>query len=271
VPVANNADARKGADPPYQMEAVKNLLSDNCHCVITGGAGSIGLATARLLRANGARVFLVDRDAAALAAVAEDGMGWCAADVSSAEDTARYVAQACALFGPIDVLFANAGIAGVVSPVAHYPDDVFDEVMAVSVRGSFLAAKHAVPVMRDGGSIIFMSSVMGLTADPGVAAYATAKHAVVGLMRVLAKELAPRGIRVNSIHPGPVDNRFQSEIEAALTPILGVDGTEFLNRAIPLGRHARAEEIAQTVLYLASAMSSFVTGATLPVDGGMAV
>ncbi len=251
-------------------------LMENRHCLITGGAGSIGLATARLLHMHGARVFLVDRDAEKLATATagfapETQIGWCAADVSSAQDTARYVAQACGQFGPIDSLFANAGIAGVVSPVEHYPDDVFDDVLAVSVKGSFLAAKHAVPRMRDGGSIILMSSIMGLTADPGVAAYATAKHAVVGLMRVLAKELAPRRIRVNSLHPGPVDNRFQSAIEAALTPILGVDGTEFLNRAIPLGRHAREDEIAQSVLYLASAQSSFVTGITLAVDGGMAI
>ncbi len=243
-------------------------------CLITGGAGSIGQAAAAALLAQGARVMLVDRDEAALAAAAAalgGDVATMAADVTRGHDAARYVAATVDKFGKIDMLFANAGIAGVVSPVEAYPEDVFDNVMAVSVRGAFLAAKYAVPAMQNGGSIIIMSSVMGLTADPGVAAYATAKHAVVGLMRVLAKELAPRGIRVNTIHPGPVDNGFQAQIERALDGVLGGDATAFLNGAIPLGRHARAAEIARAVLFLASDMSSFVTGTTLAVDGGMSV
>jgi NAD(P)-dependent dehydrogenase (short-subunit alcohol dehydrogenase family) len=243
-------------------------------CLITGGAGSIGQAAAAALLAQGARVMLVDRDGAMLesAATALGGdTATMAADVTRGEDAARYVAATVEKFGKIDMLFANAGIAGVVSPVHAYPENVFDAVMAVSVRGAFLAAKYAVPAMNDGGSIVIMSSVMGLTADPGVAAYATAKHAVVGLMRVLAKELAPRGIRVNTIHPGPVDNGFQAQIERALDGVLGGDATAFLNGAIPLGRHARAAEIARAVLFLASDMSSFVTGTTLAVDGGMSV
>jgi len=241
-------------------------------CLITGGAGSIGRAAAAAFLAQGARVMLVDRDAAALAAVAaEIGADYVAADVTRGDEAARYVAETVARLGPIDVVFANAGVFGVVSPVQDYPEEVFDQVLAVSVRGAFLAAKHAVPQMRNGGAIIIMSSVMGLTADPGVAAYATAKHAVVGLMRVLAKELAPRRIRVNTIHPGPVDNGFQARIERDLDGILGGDATAFLNGAIPLGRHADAAEIARAVLFLASGMSSFVTGTTLAVDGGMSV
>jgi len=244
------------------------------NCLITGGAGSIGRAAADTLLAQGGRVMLVDWDEAALqeaAAALGEGAHYVAADVTRGAEAARYVAAAAARLGPIDVLFANAGLFGVVSPVESYPEDVFDEVMAVCVRGAYLAAKHAVPEMRDGGSIIIMSSVMGLTADPGVAAYATAKHAVVGLMRVLAKELAPRGIRVNTIHPGPVDNGFQTRIERDLDAVLGGDATAFLNAAIPLGRHAQAAEIARAVLFLASPMSSFVTGTTMAVDGGMSI
>ncbi len=248
-----------------------NLLAGR-NCLITGGAGSIGRAAASMFLAQGARVILVDRDEAALAAAADAlGADYVAADVTRGDEAARYVAAAKARLGPIDVVFANAGVYGVVSAVQDYPEDVFDEVMAVSVRGAFLTAKFAVPAMRDGGSIIVMSSVMGLTADPGVAAYATAKHAVVGLMRVLAKELAPRGIRVNTIHPGPVDNGFQTRIERELDGILGGDATAFLNGAIPLGRHAGADEVARAVLFLASDMSSFVTGTTMAVDGGMSV
>ncbi len=243
-------------------------------CLITGGAGSIGIATAAVFLAQGARVMLVDRDEAALrAAVAALGgdVAAVAADVTQTADAARYVAKTQQKFGAIDVLFANAGIFGVVSPVEVYPEDVFDAVMAVSVRGAFLSAKHVLPKMRDGGSIIIMSSIMGLTADPGVAAYATAKHAVVGLMRVLAKEAAGRRIRVNTIHPGPVENGFQGKIEAELSGILQTDATAFLDGVIPLKRHAKPAEIAQSVLYLASDMSSFVTGTTMQVDGGMGI
>lgn len=249
---------------------------ENKTCVVTGGAGSIGSATARLFLDEGARVLLVDRDAGALERVAArlNGGGrvaWAAADVSDAVQTAAYVEEAVRTFGPIDALFSNAGNFGVVRPIADYPDDVFDAVMAVHVRGAYLAAKHAVPHMRDGGAIVITSSVAGVRGDAGVYAYITAKHAQVGLMRCLAKELAPRGIRVNTIHPGPLDNSFQLAVEEGLGSALGVDGTEFFNRLIPLGRHGTAQEIARSVLYLASDESSFTTGTTLMVDGGMSV
>jgi len=257
-----------------RVETPETNLMRGKTALITGGAGSIGRATAARLLAHGARVMLVDRDQAALAAATAalgENAAYCVADVTSGAAAARYVEAAVSQFGKIDVLFANAGIFGVVSPVAQYPEDVFDNVIAVSVRGAFLAAKYAVPHMNDGGAIIIMSSIMGLTADPGVAAYATAKHAVVGLMRVLAKELAPRGIRVNTIHPGPVDNEFQGRIETELSGILQTDATAFLNQAIPLQRHAKPREIADAVLFLASDMSGFVTGTTLAVDGGMGI
>jgi NAD(P)-dependent dehydrogenase (short-subunit alcohol dehydrogenase family) len=244
-------------------------------CVVTGGAGSLGYAAAQVFLAEGARVLLVDVDAGRLeqaaAALASDDLDVIAADVSSAEATAAYIGKAVRRFGPIDVLFSNAGNFGVVGPIADYPDQVFDDVLAVHVRGAYLAAKHAVPHMNDGGSIIFTSSVAGMRGDAGVYAYITAKHAQVGLMRCLAKELAPRRIRVNTIHPGPIDNAFQLAVEGGLGNALGVDGTAFFNAMIPLGRHGTAEEIARSVLYLASSDSSFTTGSTLMVDGGMSV
>ena len=116
-------------------------------------------------------------------------------------------------FGRLDVAFANAGIFGTVAPVADYPVDVFERVIAVNVIGCFLVAKHALAVMERGGSLVINSSVVGLTSDAGISAYATSKHAVVGLMRTAAKEMAPQGIRVNSLHPGPTDNAFQHAIE----------------------------------------------------------
>ncbi len=243
-------------------------------CIVTGGAGSLGLEAARLFLAEGASVMLVDLREADLAraAAALDGgdrVATCAADVSRAQDAARYVAQTVERFGGIDVLFSNAGNFGTVAPIADYPVETFDAVYAVHVRGAFLAAQHAVPHMRDGGSIVITSSVAATRGDPGVYAYITAKHAQVGLMRCLAKELAPRRIRVNTIHPGPLDNAFQLRVEEGLGREIGGDGTEFFNRMIPLGRHGTAEEVARSVLYLASDQSSFTTGCMLMVDGGM--
>jgi NAD(P)-dependent dehydrogenase (short-subunit alcohol dehydrogenase family) len=242
-------------------------------CIITGGAGSVGSATARLFLAEGARLMLVDRSAEDLGRVAaaldHPHVATFAADVTRAEQVAGYVAATVKRFGAIDVMFSNAGNFGTVAPIAEYPEDVFDAVYAVHVRGAFLAAKYAVPQMKDGGSIVITSSVAAVRGDPGVYAYITAKHAQVGLMRCLAKELAPRGIRVNTIHPGPIDNAFQLNVEKGLTQAIGRDGTEFFNDIIPMHRHGTADEIARSVLFLASDQSSFTTGAMLMSDGGM--
>ena len=244
-------------------------------CVVTGAAGSLGLASVHLFAQEGARVMLVDHDrdalAAALKALPEGRATAMLADVSSAKDTAAYVSATVARWGPIDVLFSNAGVSGVIRPVADYPEDVFDQVMAVNLKGSFLACKHALPQMRDGGSIVMTSSVVGVTSDPGIAAYAASKHALIGLMRTVAKEVAPRRIRVNVVAPGPIDNGFQREVESGLSRALGTDAGKFLDSVIPLGRHAKAEEVARTVLFLASEQSAFTTGTVLMADGGMHV
>ena len=243
-------------------------------CVITGGAGSIGAASAKLLVEEGAKVLLVDLQEAALKkTAAEIGGGetvvWCTADVTKSDQVKNAIAAAVSRFGKIDLLFSNAGNFGVVAPIADYPEDIFDSVIAVHVKGAFLFAKHALPQMNDGGSIIITSSVAGVRGDPGVCAYITAKHAQIGLMRVLAKEAAPRNIRVNTLHPGPVDNDFQLNVEKRLGAAIGRDGTQFFNEIIPLHRHVRADEVARSVLFLASAASSFTTGSLLMVDGGL--
>lgn len=244
-------------------------------CIVTGAAGSLGLAGTAAFLAEGAKVLLVDRGEASLAEAAkslaahEGRFALCAADVSDAAATKEYVAAATDHFGRIDVLFSNAGIAGIVAPIAHYPDELFDQVMAVNVRASFLAIKYAQPHMNDGGSIIVTSSVVGVTSDPGICAYATSKHAVIGLVRTAAKELAARKIRVNALAPGPIDNAFQKSIENGITQATGRDGTELLDSAIPLHRHASAEEVARMALFLASDDSSYSTGSVFMADGGM--
>ncbi|HML07926.1 MAG TPA: SDR family NAD(P)-dependent oxidoreductase [Xanthobacteraceae bacterium] len=242
-------------------------------CLITGGAGSIGIASGKLLNAEGAKVMLVDLNDAALkkaaASVGGGDVAWATADVTKSDEVKAAVASTVNRFGKIDVLFSNAGNFGAVALIADYPEDVFDAVLAVHVKGAFLCAKHAVPHMNDGGSIIITSSIVGVKGDPGVYGYITAKHAQVGLMRVLAKELAGRNIRVNTLHPGPVENEFQLQVEKNLSAILGRDATQFFNDVIPLRRHVRAEEVARSVLYLASDASSFTTGSLLMVDGGL--
>jgi NAD(P)-dependent dehydrogenase (short-subunit alcohol dehydrogenase family) len=240
---------------------------------ITGGAGSIGLASAHALADAGANVFLADLDQAALdAALAElpaERSAGIVADVTDSDAVAAAVTAAAGRFGELDVVFANAGIFGVIAPVTEYPQDVFERVMAVNVLGPFLVAKHALPKMRRGGSLIINSSVVGLTSDPGIAAYATSKHALVGLMRTLAKEMAPAGIRVNTIHPGPTDNSFQHKIEVAAIGASEADSAAAFEQMIPLARHATAAEIGAVVAFLASDGAGFMTGATVAVDGGM--
>lgn len=247
-------------------------------CLITGGAGSLGLAAARLLHSHGAKLVLVDLDLAALDAACADAFGeqaadilCVAADVTQEDQVSRAVTSAVDRFGALDVVISNAGTFGTVAPIEDYPLEVFDSVMAVHVRGAFLLAKYAVPHMRSGGSIVMTSSVAATRGDPGVYAYITAKHALTGLMRVLAKDLAPRGIRVNAIAPGPISNGFQQNVEDGLGAEIGRDGTEFFNEMIPMGRHGTAEEIAASMLYLASAQSAFTTGHVLMADGGMSV
>jgi NAD(P)-dependent dehydrogenase (short-subunit alcohol dehydrogenase family) len=249
-------------------------LLDHKVCVITGGAGSLGLASAKQFVREGAKVMLVDlKDADVDRAKQElnspnvDGV---AADVSKADATRHYVDRAVAKFGKIDVLFSNAGNQGPITPTVDYPEDVFDAVIAVHVRGTFLACKYGVPQMNDGGSVIITSSVVGAMGAPGACAYVAAKHALVGLMRTLAKETAKRGIRVNTLHPGPIDNEFQARIDAGIGKLAGgQDGRKILDAAIPLGRHAFPDEIARSALYLASNLSSFVTGSMVMADGGL--
>jgi NAD(P)-dependent dehydrogenase (short-subunit alcohol dehydrogenase family) len=241
--------------------------------LITGGESGIGLACARLFVAEGARVHLAglmkDRLEAAAAELGPDAVSWSVTDVTEEDQVVAALEQAVARFGRLDVLFSNAGISGDIAPIVEYPTDVFRRVLDVHVLGAFLLLKHGLPYLSEGGSVIINSSVVGLTSDAGICAYATAKHAQVGLMRTAAKEMAGRGIRVNTVHPGPTDTDFQRAIETTATGAAPDVAARLFDARIPLGRHATPEEIARSVLYLASPDSSFVTGSTLTADGGM--
>ena len=243
--------------------------------LITGGAGSIGLETARAFLDEGAQVMIVDITEEGLARVtaelSSDALAYRACDVTSEQQVRDAVLATVERFRRLDVVFANAGTFGVVAPVAEYPLDVFERVMAVNVTGSFLVAKHALAAMQPGGSLIVNSSVVGLTSDRGIAAYATSKHALVGLVRTAAKEVAERGIRVNSLHPGPTDNEFQHAIEVEAVGASREESARAFEQMIPLARHAAPEEIAAAVVFLASDESAFMTGAALAIDGGLSI
>ena len=251
-------------------------IMDKKVCIVTGGAGSLGLASAKLMLEQGAKVMLVDYSEEPMnKALNELGSSTsilsAVADVSDAEQTRDYIDRTVSRWGNIDVIFSNAGLSGMHSPIVDYPEDDFDRVMAVNVRASFLACKYGLPKMNDNGSIIMTSSIMGVTAGPGICAYVTSKHALIGLMRTTALEAAPRKIRVNAICPGPVNNVFQNNIEKEASEMIGADATEMINSMIPLKRHAEPDEIARTVLFLASGQSSFSTGSVFMADGGMNV
>lgn len=242
-------------------------------CIVTGAAGSIGAETARLMVAEGAKVMLVDRTADRLKAVAAklgaDRTATAVADVANAEQVRAFVDATVARFGPIDVLFSNAGNDGPLIPTVDYPEDIFDQIIATHVRGGFLVCKYTLPKMKDGGSVIITSSITGVKGVAGNCSYVAAKHALMGLMRCLAKEMAPRGIRVNTVNPGPIDNEFMRTAERSMSKMLGRDAGAMFDQLIPLGRHGRVEEVARAVIFLASDQSSFTTGSALMVDGAL--
>jgi len=243
--------------------------------IITGGAGGIGLETARLFLDEGVKgILLVDLDEKKLKDAAKqlesDKVFYFSADVSRNEDVKAYTDKAIQEFGQIDVLFLNAGIEGVVKPLTEYPEEIYDNVLAVNVKSTWLGMKHAFPHMKQkGGSIIITSSVAGLQGTPNVLAYVTSKHAVIGTMKVGALEGAEHNIRVNSIHPSPVDNRMMRSLEEGFAPGEAEEAKKNFEQMIPLGRYANNKEIASLALFLASDDSKFITGSTYAIDGGL--
>jgi meso-butanediol dehydrogenase/(S,S)-butanediol dehydrogenase/diacetyl reductase len=247
------------------MKSLENKVA-----IVTGGAGGIGRATAERFLKEGAKVLIVDLSEDALKATANeinsDNLAYTIANVAQEEDTKRYVAEAIKKFGRLDILFANAGIEGVMKPIEDYPMEVFDKVFAVNVRGTFLSLKYAIPCMADGGSIIITSSIGGFGSSPLASAYVATKHAVLGIMRTAALELAARKIRVNTVHPSQTNTRMMKDIEKDLGD---PEARKAFAANIPLGRYAEPEEIANMVNFLASDESQFITGTTFRVDGGM--
>lgn len=243
--------------------------------IITGGSGGIGRAAARLFAEEGGKVMLVDLDGDALrATVAEIGEERAAsvvADVSDRAETEAYVAAAVERFGGVDIAVLNAGIEGKIATIVDYPEDMFDRVMAVNVKGVFLGLRAVMPAMekRGRGSIVITSSTAGIRAVGGMSAYVTSKHAVIGLMRTAAMEGAANDIRVNTVNPSPIDTRMMASIEEQSGLPTGDRSNRPMARHTPLGRYGEPEEVARLMLFLASDDSSFCTGGVYMVDGGV--
>ncbi|MGQ4807312.1 Dihydroanticapsin 7-dehydrogenase [Candidatus Entotheonellaceae bacterium PAL068K] len=247
--------------------------------VITGGAGGIGRAAARVFTGEGAQVLLVDIHEAALQqAVQTAGIeqaSYVVADTTQPEPVQHYINTAVDRYGGVDIFLANAGVEGVVQTIPDYPIDIFDQVMAVNVRGVWLGLKYVIPVMcnRGGGSIVITASTAGIRGTSGMSAYNTSKHAVIGLMRAAALECAAHGIRVNTVNPAPIETRMMRSLEEMRTSQEGGDVTveqtkqRYASR-IPLQRYGEPEEVARLMLFLASDESSFCTGGVYMVDGG---
>jgi NAD(P)-dependent dehydrogenase (short-subunit alcohol dehydrogenase family) len=250
-----------------------NSLSQKC-AVITGGSGGIGRATAEKMLEAGAKVLIVDIDGEALSKAQEeihhDNLHIFQADVSKAEEVKAYAEEAKKLFGHVDIFFNNAGIEGSVNPIEEYPLDTFDKLVDVNIKGVYYGLRYLFPLMKEnGGSIIITSSVAGLTGTPRVLPYVASKHAAIGMMRSAAMEGAPHQIRVNTINPSPVDNRMMRSLEEGFAPGQATEARKNFEHSIPLGRYGKNEDMAHTVLFLASDESNFITGAVIPVDGGL--
>ncbi len=244
--------------------------------LITGAANGIGRAAALSFAQGGAKIVAVDKDGAGVEKVVSEikAAGGAAiakaADVSKAADVVAYVKAATDAYGRIDIFFNNAGIEGRVMPIVDYDEAVFDDVLAINVRGVFLGLKYVLPVMlrQKTGAVVNTSSVAGLVGTPQLSAYVASKHAVLGLTKSSAGETARDGVRINAVCPGPIDTRMIHSLEAQINPADPAVVEQRYQASIPLGRYGTAQEVADMVLFLCSSHAGNITGAHFVVDGG---
>ena len=238
--------------------------------IVTGAAGGIGGATARLFLDLGAKVMATDRDATNLAPLAADNCATTAGDCADETAIEALVAATVERFGKLDIMIANAGIEGVLKPVDQLTIEDFEQVLRVNVLGVWLAIKHSVPAIKaaGGGAIVATSSVAGTIGFPGLAAYTASKHAVFGLVKTAALELAASNIRVNAVAPGPIDNRMMQSLGDQLGAGDSRGFRTNLEHMVPMGRYGTNEEIAHLIAFLASDAASYSTGGLYLSDGG---
>lgn len=240
--------------------------------LVTGATGVVGGAVARAYAREGAAVLVVGRDAGRLSGLVKEieaaggRASAFAADVSRSAEAAAMVAAAVSRLGGLDVACNAAGIFGALAPVADYDEDVFDQVLAVNLKGVFLSMKHEVSHMRShgGGTIVNVASNLGAHWRlPGAGAYAASKAAVSHLTRTAARDHIADGVRINAISPGPIDSPMSTRPGETVE-----QRDERMRASLPIGRVAAPEEIAAAVLWLTSPESSYVVGQDHVVDGG---
>ena len=244
--------------------------------IITGGSGGIGHATARQFISGGAEVLIMDLEESSLINTCKEinsnRLSHFTGDVSKLEDNLQVVEIAKERYGGLDIFIANAGVGGEANPIQDYDEEIFDRVIAINAKGPFLGLKAAIPAMqlRGGGSFVITSSTAGVLGAENMSAYCMSKHAVIGLMKTAAKEVASMKIRVNTVNPAPVETNMMRQLEDSLSSFREQeDIKEVIKNSIPLGRYAEPEEIAKLMLFLASEDSSFITGSVYMADGGV--
>lgn len=240
---------------------------DGKRALITGGTTGIGFATAALFRQEGAKIAITglnpERLAAAKAALG-DALA-IEADAADRQSGKRAVEETAQAFGGIDILFLNAGIAHFVD-LANITEEFFDNIFNVNVKGVLFTAQAALPYLKKGASIIVTTSIAGHLGTPGGLVYGASKAAARSMVRVLASELAPLGVRANAICPGPIETPIYGKMNMPAEQVQAV--AEQFAQKVPLKHFGKPEDIAQAALYLASDHSSFVTGTEIVVDGG---
>lgn len=243
--------------------------------LITGGAGGIGQASAKEFLDKGAKVVLVDLNEEALLK-AKDNLGnenihTITADVTNEEEVEKYVQETVNHFDKIDVFFNNAGVNGPFKNIKDLEKKEFDLVMNINTTGVFLGLKHVIRQMekQNGGAIINAASNAAYIGSAGMAGYIASKHAVAGLTKTAALEVAENNIRVNAVAPAAIDTNMLADIQNNLSPGEPEKSGEALKQGIPLGRFGTPEEVAKVTAFLASEDAKFVTGSIYNVDGGM--
>ena len=237
--------------------------------LITGGTSGIGRAAAGLFRDEGARVVAVGLDQDRLEQTRRE-LGPEAivvrADLRDVGEIDELIRTVRASFGTLDVLFANAG-KGTAAPLEAVTEEQVDEQFSVNFKGVFFTVQKAAPILAKGGSVVLTTSFLDAVGTPGLSVLSATKAAVRSLARSLAAELAPRGIRVNAVSPGPISTPFHGKLGLSDADLDGAAAE--VEAKVPLHRFGEADEIAKAALFLASADASFITGAELVVDGGL--